>query len=58
VSLLDAAGFAATAAFYWQATRLAETHGWSILLLLLSGVGLVAACLLGCFLRGEAARAT
>jgi len=27
-------------------------------LLLLSGVGLVAACLLGCFLRGEAARAT
>lgn len=58
VSLLDAAGFGATAVFYWQATRLAETHGWSILLLLLSGVGLVAACLLGCFLRGEAARAT
>ena len=58
VSLLDAAGFGATAAFYWQATRLAETHGWSVLLLLLAGLGLAAACLLGCFLRGESARAT
>lgn len=37
VSQLDAAGFAATAAFYWKATSLAQGYGWSILLVLLSG---------------------
>lgn len=56
VSLLDAAGFAATAAFYWKATSLAQSYGWSILLVLLSGIGLAASCLLAVFLRGEAVR--
>ena len=57
VSLLDAAGFAATAAFYWMATSLAQSHGWPVLLSLLCAIGLVAAGLLAVFLRGETVRA-
>lgn len=56
VSLLDAAGFAATAAFYWLATDVAASHGWSVLFLLLAGIGFAAACLLAVFLRGEGVR--
>jgi MFS family permease len=56
VSLLDAAGFAATGTFYWTCTRLAESHGWSTLLWLLAGIGLIAALLLAVFLHRESDR--
>jgi len=54
VAILDAMGFAATALFYGNCTRLAESWGWSAFLGILAVVGLLALTTTSVFMAAEA----
>ena len=54
VAILDAVGFAATAAFYYFGGKIAETEGWSVLLRILAGISFLSLLSTFLFMQREA----